>query len=348
MTARLFVFALSLAALSMGAVGTSSIESALANPAVVVRVGHFPNITHAQALIGHANGAFAKAMGPDVTIDWKIFNAGPAAIEALFAGELDLAYIGPGPAINAYVKSKGKVPVVIAGSADGGAALIVRPAAGIRTPADVRGKRIATPQLGNTQDIALRGWLKDHGLAPMERGGDVKVMPMENPNALTLFRLGQIDGAWSPEPWASRLVQEGGGTVFLDERDLWKDRTGGRFATTLLVAHPKFLHAHPDLARRWVGAHVEITAWIAGHSDEAKTLVNGQIKAVVGKPLPPAVLDSAWSRVRFTADPIKESLAQSVRWAFEQGFLGRKQPDISQLIDSRWLPAGTVTPKPSR
>lgn len=325
----------------------SRTETPLASP-ITVRVGHFPNVTHAQALIGFANGAFAKALGPEVTIDWKMFNAGPAEVEALFAGELDLAYMGPGPAINAYVKSKGRLPVVIAGAADGGAALIVRPAAGIRSPADFRGKRIATPQLGNTQDIAFRGWLNDHGLASAEKGGDVQVMPMENPNQLTLFRLGQIDGAWSPEPWASRLVHEGGGVAYLDERELWKNRTGGRFATTVLIAHPKFLKAHPDLAKRWVTAHVELTTWITDHSDDAKALVNRRIKEVVGKPLPPAVLDSAWSRVRFTADPIKESLAQSVRWAFEQGFLGRKEPDISKLIDSRWLPAAAVSPQLSR
>lgn len=306
---------------------------------VTIRVGHFPNVTHAQGLIGQANGWFAKALGPEVIVDWKIFNAGPAEIEALFAGEIDLGYIGPGPAINAYVKSKGKLPIVIAGASDGGAALVVRADAGIRSVADFHGKRIATPQLGNTQDIALRGWLKDHGLKPTEKGGDVKIMPMANPDQLTLFRLGQIDGAWAPEPWASRLVQEGGGVVFMDEREIWKELTGGRFATTLLIAHPKFLDAHPDLGGRWVAAHTELTDWIARHPAEAKVVVNDEIKKETGKALPQAVLDSAWARVAFTADPIEASLSQSIRWAFEQGFLGRERPDLSVFIDRRWLKA---------
>lgn len=323
-------------------------EAARAAPAVKIRVGYFPNVTHAQPLIGQANGWFSNALGADVAVEWKGFNAGPAEIQAIFAGELDLGYIGPGPAINGYVKSKGKLPIVIAGAADGGAALVVRPEAGIRSPADFRGKRIATPQIGNTQDIALRGWLKKHGLAPTEKGGDVRVMPFANPDQLTLFRQGQIDGAWAPEPWAARLVHEGGGTIFIDERELWKDLTGGKFSTTVLIAHPKFLQAHPELARKWVAAHVELTDWITAHSDEAKSVVNAELKRIVGKPLPPAVLDAAWSRVRFTSDPIKDSITQSARWAFEQGHLGRQEPDLSGLIDTRWLPVEAPAALPKK
>ncbi len=346
---RLVVRNLLLAPLVIGAlVLTSALHGALAAPPVKIRVGHFPNVTHAQPLIGQSNGWFSRALEPDAAVEWKTFNAGPAVIQALFAGELDLAYIGPGPAINGYVKSKGKLPVVIAGAADGGAALVVRPGAGIRTPADFRGKRIATPQIGNTQDIALRGWLKQHGLAPTEKGGDVSVMPFANPDQLTLFRQGQIDGAWAPEPWAARLVHEGGGTIFLDERELWKDLTGGRFPTTVLIAHPKFLQAHPELARRWVAAHVDLTTWITNHSNEAKEVVNAELKRLTGKPLPPAVLDSAWGRVRFTSDPIKESIAQSARWAFEQGHLGRKEPDLSELVDTRWLPTEAPATQPKK
>lgn len=322
--------------------------TASAAPPVKIRVGYFPNVTHAQALIGQANGWFSKAVGADAVVEWKGFNAGPAEIQALFAGELDLGYIGPGPAINGYVKSKGKIPIVIAGAADGGAALIVRPEAGIRSAADFRGKRIATPQIGNTQDIALRGWLKQHGMTPTEKGGDVKVMPFANPDQITLFRQGQIDGAWAPEPWAARLTHEGGGTVFIDERDLWKELTDGRFSTTLLIAHPKFLQAHPDLVRRWVAAHVELTDWITAHSDDAKTVVNAELKRIVGKPLPPAVLDSAWGRVRFTSDPIKDSITQYAKWAFEQGHLGRTEPNISGLIDTRWLPAEAPVALPKK
>lgn len=335
--------------LAIGATVFSSVlHAALAAPPVKIRVGHFPNITHAQPLIAQTNRWFSTALQPDAVVEWKMFNAGPAEIQALFANELDLAYIGPGPAINGYVKSRGKLPIVIAGAADGGAALVVRPEAGIHSPADFRGKRIATPQIGSTQDIALRGWLMQHGLAPKEKGGDVNVVPFANPDQLTLFRHAQIDGAWAPEPWAARLVHEGGGTIFLDERELWKDLTGGKFATTVLVAHSKFLQTHPELVRRWVAAHVELTAWINDHSDEAKSLVNAELKRITGKPLPPAVLDSAWARVRFTSDPIKASITQSARWAFEQGHLGRKEPDLSGLIDTRWLPVGTPAVPPKK
>ena len=322
----------------------SQVGTTYAAPPVTIRVGHFPNVTHAQGVIGEANGWFSNALGSDATIEWKQFNAGPAEMEALLAGALDLAYVGPNPAINTYVKTKGTIPLIIAGACDGGAALVVRPEAGIRSPNDFHGKRIASPQLGGTQDVALRGWLKAHGLADAEKGGDVKVLPMANPDQLTLFRLGQIDGAWAPEPWASRLVHEGGGTVFLDEREVWKDLTGGRFATTVLVAHPKFLDAHPEIVRRWVAAHAELTDWITAHPGEAKTVVNEELKKETGKALPEAVLNSAWDRVRFTTDPIKDSLAESVRRAFELGFLGRVAPDISGLVDNRWLPVPANMP----
>ena len=312
-------------------------SAAVAGERVTIRVGHFPNVTHAQALIGHADGWFARALGPDVAIDWKIFNAGPAAIQALFAGEIDLAYLGTGPAIVAYVKSKGRALRVVSGASDGGAALIVRPGSGIRTPADFRGKRVATPQLGNTQDVALRGWLADHGMVPMERGGDVRVMPMANPDQLTMLRLGEIDAAWSPEPWASRLVHQDGGQVFLDEREVWKPLTGGRFATTLLTAHPDFMAAHPELVAAWIAAHQALTAWIADHSEAAKAAVNAELARETGKPLPEDVLDDAWARVTFTTDPITASIEHVAQWAFEQGFLGRRRPDLARLVDLTWL-----------
>jgi len=216
-----------------------------ASTAVKVRVGHFPNVTHAQPLIGRQNGWFAQALGPDVVIDWKIFAAGPAALQAMFAGEIDLAYLGPGPAISGYVKSQGRALRIIAGACDGGAALIVRPEAGIHSPADFHGKKIASPQLGNTQDLALRGWLTDHGLTVAEKGGDVQVMPMANPDQLTMFRLGRIDGAWSPEPWASRLEHEGGGSVLFDEREIWKDVGAGDSRRPCWWRIPSFLRRTP-------------------------------------------------------------------------------------------------------
>ncbi|MFZ5862632.1 MAG: ABC transporter substrate-binding protein [Nitrospirota bacterium] len=314
----------------------ATIPVAAAAP-VTVRVAHFPNITHAQALIGRADGSFARALGPDAAISWKLFSAGPAAVQALFAGELDVAYLGTGPAIVGYVKSRGEALRIISGSADGGAALVVRDGAGINGPADFHGKRVATPQLGNTQDVALRGWLVEHGLDVMERGGDVRVIPMANAEQLTMFRRGELDAAWTAEPWVSRLVHEGGGRVLFDEREEWQRLTNGRFATTVLVAHPRFLAAHPELATRWVQAHVELTARIVAQPEDAKRLTNEALKQLVGKPLGATVLDEAWGRVAFTTDPIVPSLVHMARWAFDQGFLGRREPDLSRIVDGRWL-----------
>lgn len=198
--------------------GLLSLESAVvANGSqITIRVGHFPNITHAQGIIGRANRWFEKALGEGVEVNWKIFNAGPSAIEALFAEQLDLAYIGPNPAINGYIKSKGGALRIIAGAASGGAALVVRADSGINTVKDFNGKRIASPQLGNTQDVALRTWLKENGYQVKEKGGTVQVIPLANPDQLTLFLKKEIDGAWTVEPWVSRLILEGGGRLFLD------------------------------------------------------------------------------------------------------------------------------------
>lgn len=302
-----------------------------------IRVAHFPNITHAQALVGRADGRFERAMAPDARIAWKLFSAGPAAVQALFAGELDLAYLGSGPAIVGFVKSRGEALRVLAGSADGGAALVVRDEAGIHEPADFHGKRVASPQLGNTQDVVLRGWLRQHGMDVMERGGDVRVIPMPGADQLAMFRRGEIDAAWSPEPWVSRLVHEAGGKVFLDEREVWKELTGGHFATTLLVAHPRFLAEHPELVARWVVAHAELTRWIVAHPGEAKRLANDELKRRTGKRLPDVLMDEAWSRVAFTTDPIQASLEHVASMAFGQGFLGRRVPDLSRIVDGRWL-----------
>src|SRR3984957_3514090 len=187
---------------------------------IVVRIGYFPNVTHAQALVGRAGGQFEKALGPGVQIEWKAFNAGPAAIEALFANAIDLTYVGPNPTVAGYIRSQGAAVRVIAGAASGGAALVVRQGAGIQNVSDFHGKKIATPQQGNSQDIALRAWLRANGLKAREKGGDVQILPITNADQFTLFLKGQLDAAWAPEPWASRLVHEAGGRIFLDERDL--------------------------------------------------------------------------------------------------------------------------------
>jgi NitT/TauT family transport system substrate-binding protein len=299
-----------------------------------IRVGAFPNITHPQAMVGKANGFFDKAMGPNVKIQWTSFNAGPAAIEALFAGAIDMTYVGPNPAINGYVRSNGEALRVIAGAASGGASLIVRNDAGINKPQDFHGKRVASPQFGNTQDVALRNWLKKNGLKTNDKGGDVQIVPMANPDQLTLFLRKDLDAAWAPEPWATRLIHEGNGRLFVDERTLWPD---GQFVIGLLVVNTKFLNEHPDLVKNWIRANVDLTDWINAHPAEAKKLLNQQIQRETGKPLPPAVLDEAFSRMQVTYDPLHAALTTAAQQAFENGSLGRTMPDLSHLYDLKLL-----------
>ena len=299
-------------------------------PITTMRVGAFPNITHAQAMVGKANGWFEKAMGPQVKIQWTSFNAGPSAIEALFAGAIDMTYVGPNPAINGYVRSNGEALRVVAGAASGGASLIVRSDSGINKPEDFHGRRVASPQIGNTQDVALRNWLKNHGMKTNDKGGDVQIVPMANPDQLTLFLKKDLDAAWAPEPWATRLIQEGSGRLFVDERTLWPN---GQFVIGLLVVNTKFLKAHPDLVKNWIRANVELTDWINGHPPEAKKLLNRQIQTETGKALPPLVLDEAFSRMQVTYDPLHAALSTAAQQAFDDGFLGRQMPDLSRLYD---------------
>lgn len=325
---RALVLLVSLAAAVM-APGVFGGGVGLAKPSsAVVRLGYFPNITHSQALLGVANGEFVKALGPEVELKSLVFNAGPSVIEALFAGELDLAYIGPNPAINGYVKSEGQALRIIAGATSGGAALVVRTGAGIQTIADFHGKRIASPQLGNTQDVALKAWLLRNGYRLKEKGGDVEVIPLKNADQLTLFRTREIDGAWAPEPWAARLVQEGHGKLFLDERTLWP---GGKFVTAHVIASTKFLKEHPDLVRRFLGAHVRLTLWINAHLPEAKLKLNAELKRLTGQGLSLKVLDEAFGRLVVTYDPVSDSLYDSADAAFELGYLGRVKPDLSGI-----------------
>jgi len=294
-----------------------------------VHLGYFPNLTHSQALIGLARGDFQRSLGPEATIEAKAFNAGPSVIEALYAGEIDLAYIGPNPAINGFVRSGGEALRVVAGATSGGAAFIVRPQAGIDSPDDLGGKRLASPQLGNTQDVALRAYLADHGLGTTEAGGTVQIIPTANPQILDLFRRGEIDGAWVPEPWATRLMVEGGGSLFLDERDLWPN---GEFTTAIVIARTAFLEAHPGLVRAWLEAHVELTLWERAHPDEAKLLANEAIGELTGAALPQAVLDGAWSRQQVTWDPLRQTILDSASAAYQAGYLDT-EPDLRELVD---------------
>jgi NitT/TauT family transport system substrate-binding protein len=307
---------------------------------IILRVGHFPNVTHAQAVIAHGlsrsgKGWFEERLGPDVEVQWYVYNAGPSAMEAIFARSIDLTYVGPNPAINAYLRSHGEEIRVVAGACSGGAALVVRPDEDITKDTDFRGKRIGTPQFGNTQDVACRSWLLSKGLRITMVGGDARVIPTQNPDQLSLFQRGELDAVWTVEPWVSRLVLEAKGRVYLDEGSLWRD-TGGRYVTTHLVSSVKFLKDHPALLKKWITAHVELTIWINAHPDEAKRILNDEIRAETTRSLPEAILDSAWKRLQLTNDPIKDSLLKSAEDAYHIGFL-KEKPDLSHIYDLKLL-----------
>lgn len=304
------------------------------NASSVIRVGHFPNVTHAQAVIAHGlsqqgKGWFEERLGPNVKIEWFAFNAGPTAMEAIFANSLDITYVGPNPAINAHLKSGGREIRIVAGACSGGAALVVQFDGRIKADTDFRGKKLATPQFGNTQDVAARAWLESKGHRVTMTGGDVQVVPTANPDQLALFQQGDLDAVWTVEPWVSRLVLEAKGKVYLDESSLWPD---GRYVTTHLVSSVRFLRDRPDLLRKWIAAHVELTQWINDHPAEAKRILNDEMRALTGRALPSDVLDSAWQRLALTYDPVRASLLKSAEDAHRIGFLPAK-PDLSQIYD---------------
>ena len=295
-----------------------------------IRVGYFPNITHAQAVIGLANGTFSNYLGREIKIKPTLFNAGPSVIEAIYSEDVDIAYVGPSPVINGYVRSGGKALKVISGVASGGSLFVVRPDSNIKEATDLSGKRIASPQLGNTQDIALREYIRKCGLKPRERGGTVNILPLRNPDILNLFMRKQIDGAWVPEPWGTRLIREAGGEVFLDEGTLWED---GRFSSTLMIVGTNFLEKHPDWVKRWLAAHVQITRWINQHPKRARKEVCNQIKAISGIYFSEEIIDEAFSRIEITYDPVVSSLFSYAEMAYNAGFLGEQMPDLSGMVD---------------
>jgi NitT/TauT family transport system substrate-binding protein len=287
-----------------------------------LRVGYFPNITHAQGVIGahttrEQRGWFEQRLGPDVVVQWFAFNAGPSAMEAVFAGSIDLTYVGPNPALNAYIRSRGDEIRVLAGAAEGGAALVVAPGAGLKVPADFKGRRIATPQLGNTQDVAARAWLKQQGFKITLTGGDVAVIPAANADQLQLFQQGKLDAAWTVEPWVSRLEIEAGGRVFLEQSDA---------VTTVLVTTAKLLKTRPDLAEKFRVAHVELTAWLAAEPAAAQALVRAALTAEAKRDIPATLVARAWGRLRFTDRVARAQFDRLVAEAQTVGFLRNAIP----------------------
>ncbi|MDB6132361.1 MAG: NitT/TauT family transport system substrate-binding protein [Verrucomicrobiales bacterium] len=312
--------------LSAGLVSCSK-ESGTGAANAPIRFGHFPNITHVQALVAHnlsrqGKGWFEERLG--VTIDWYTYNAGPSAIEAIFAKSLDVTYIGPSPVLNGFAKSKGTEIRILAGAANGGTALIVRPGAGIEKPEDFRGKKVATPQLGNTQDVQLRAWLVEHGFQVSQTGGDVIVLPTQNADQLGLFTSGGIDAVWTAEPWASRLELEAGGKVFLEDKDT---------NVTLLAARAGFLKERTELAKKLAAAHRELTDWVIAHPNDTRTLIKEELKALTGAAPGDELLNKALARTILTNEISRPSLDRMVVSAQKAGFL-KDIPALDSLLPS--------------
>jgi NitT/TauT family transport system substrate-binding protein len=295
---------------------------------IKIRVGHFPNVTHVQALVARNferqnKSWFAPRLGAGVKIEWYVYNAGPSAMEAVFANSIDMTYVGPSPALNAYFRSRGEEVRVVAGAVNGGSALVVQPDSGLKAAADFRGKRIATPQFGNTQDVTARAWLMAGGLRITQTGGDAQVIPTQNPDQLALFQRKELDAVWTVEPWVTRLEREAGGQVLVDEKTAM---------TTILVSSVKFLREHRDLATRFAVAHRELTEWIEKNPDEARHMVSDELSATMRAEVSPELLVRAWSRMRVTSDAPLDEFKSWVADAQKVGFM-KNAPDLSRLVE---------------
>ncbi len=304
---------------------------------VTVHLAFFPNLTHAVALVGTGDGAFAKALGPQVKIEEQLFTAGPLEIEAVFGNQVDIGYIGPGPAINGFLVSKGKALRIVAGACSGGAALVVRKDANIADIKGLAGRKVGVPQTGGTQDISLRHTLQQAQLTSTDKGGTVNILPNTPADTLTLFVKKDLDAAWVPEPWVSRLVKEGNGSILADERDLWPNK---QFATAVVIVRTRFLEAHPDLVQKFLAAHTETVAFIKAHPEDARKIVAGRMKTLTGKTLPDDILAQALSHTDFTYDPLKETVLTFADWAKALGYGKEDRTGLTNLFDLK--PLNTV------
>ncbi|MFF8957533.1 ABC transporter substrate-binding protein [Streptomyces sp. NPDC014894] len=292
-----------------------------------VRLGYFPNLTHATALVGEQEGILQKELG-GTRLTSTTFNAGPSEIEALNAGSIDIGFIGPSPAINGYTKSKGENLRIVSGAASGGVKLVVNPEK-IKTLDDLKGKKIATPQVGNTQDVAFLNWIAEKGWSTDAQSGkgDVSVVRTDNKITPDAYKSGSIDGAWVPEPTASRLVSQGA-KVLLDESTLWPDK---KFVITHIIVSQTFLKDHPDVVEAVVRGSAKTNAWINANPDKAKASANAKLKALTGKDLPAEIIDPAWKSILFTPDPLASTLQTQAGYAVKAGLL--KEPDLNGIYD---------------
>jgi NitT/TauT family transport system substrate-binding protein len=305
--------------------GTSSAPLPTSAPAPELRLGYFPNVTHASAMIGVEKGFFADELG-STKLTTQTFNAGPDEMGALLGDSLDIAFIGPGPTINGFVQSDGDAIRLISGATSGGAQFVVRD--GINSPADLAGTTIATPQLGNTQDVALKKWLAAEGI-PVDSGDGVTVQNIANADGFTAFQQGDLDGGWLPEPWSSRYVIDGGAHVLINEADEWP---GGRFPTTVMIVRTKYLEEYPSTVQAFLRGHIKAVEWAGENEDEAKTIVNGQLEELTGKALSDAVIDRAFENITLTFDPDAANFPQLAKDAVTAK-VADSAPDLAGLAD---------------
>ncbi len=294
-----------------------------------IRIAYFPNIGHAVPIVGVENGLFEGAIGNMTKIETRVFDSGPQAVESLFAGSVDVAYVGPGPAINGFLNSENGNVKILAGAASGGASFVVHPDSEIGLASDFAGKRIAAPPIGNTQDVSLRHYLSENGLKPADKGGSVIVYNIPNPDIYTLFVKGDVDGAWVAEPWATILETELGGKRLFQEETLWP---GNEFASVLLIGNTDYIAQNPETAAGLLQAHHEAVEWINANPVQTRTTFNGFLDSYLGEPLPDDVVDTALSNLLITSDPKRDSVLSFAQKADSLGYLGRSGYDLSGIF----------------
>lgn len=304
-------------------------NSSLVDGKVVVNLAYFPNLTHAVALVGMERGVFQKELGAKVLLQTQTFNAGPGEIQALLAGSIDIGFVGPSPALNGYIQSHRSALQVIAGASSAGVLFVVRANETIQGPADLAHKKIADPQRGGTQDVALRTYLQQHGLKSTDQGGDVQIISTDNASIFSLFKQGQIDGAWMPEPWATRLLMEGKGKVFLDESSLWP---GGHFATTVVVVRQAFYKEHPEIVKNFLRADVETVQYIRANGIDAQRIANREIQRITGSAMKSSELPLAFRDLQITYDPLARTINEQARRVFALGFV-KSRPDLAAFYN---------------
>ena len=285
-----------------------------------IRVAFFPSVVHAVPIIGMETQTFANNLNADLDIQVKIFDSGPQVIESIFSNSVDIAYVGPGPVINGFLKSDGNDLKILAGAASGGASFVIQKNSGLDLIENYSGKRIAAPQISNTQDVSLRHYLAENGLITAEKGGDVFVLNIANPDIYTLFAKGDIDGAWVPEPWATMLVEELGGVRLFDENEFWPEN---QFSSVLLIGRSDYIEKNPEIIKKWINANEKTAQWINNHPDESKKLYNEFLNSYMGRTLPQNIVEKSFSNIIITSEPLENSVYTFAERADALGYLGR-------------------------